>query len=233
MKMTCLGSGSAGNCYLLHNQTECLVIEAGISFKEVKKALDFDISKIVGTVVSHNHKDHAGYIKEYLKAGIGVFTTQDLLDECFKIEAAGLLSEKCSFYMGEFFITPFEAVHDVECYGFIIRHKEMGRLLFATDTEYIRYRFKELDHIMIECNYSQKLLPANYHRDLQERIRLTHMELETCKDFIRQNKNDTLKSVCLMHLSDRCSDEVLFQAEVQGLVDCPVYVADKGSEYLL
>ena len=42
MKLRILGSSSSGNCYLLEDESECLVIEAGLPFKEVKKALDFN-----------------------------------------------------------------------------------------------------------------------------------------------------------------------------------------------
>ena len=48
-----------------------------------------------------------------------------------------------------------------------------------------------------------------------------------------KDKNDELKSVCLMHLSDRTSDENVFQKGVQELIRCPVYVAHKGLEYEL
>lgn len=65
MKFRCLGSGSSGNCYILENDSEALIIEAGIPFMTVKKALDFNISKIVGVVVSHSHGDHAKYAGEY------------------------------------------------------------------------------------------------------------------------------------------------------------------------
>ncbi len=222
MKLTCLGSGSAGNCYLLHNETECLVIEAGVSFKEVKKALGFNIRKIVGIVVSHEHGDHAKYLREYLENGIAVMAP-----------SMGHIIGALSAVSKPFAVRTFPLVHDVPCTGFLIEHPEIGRLLFATDTEYIRYRFKNLDHIMIECNHSQELLSQVYHDGLQERVRLTHMELEVCKDFIRTNKSENLKSVCLMHLSDHTSDETRFRKEVRELVECPVYVADKGLEYEL
>ena len=222
MKLTCLGSGSAGNCYLLHNETECLVIEAGVSFKEVKKALDFNISKIIGVVVSHEHGDHAKYLHEYRKVGIPVMAP-----------SMGHVTGALSAISKPFAVRTFPLVHDAPCVGFLIEHLEIGRLLFATDTEYIRYKFKGLNHIMIECNFSQELLNEAYHEGLQERIKLTHMEFETCKDFIMANRNEALKTVCLMHLSDRTSDEKTFQREVQELVTCPVYVANKGLEYEL
>ncbi|MEB3374489.1 hypothetical protein SFC43_18645 [Bacteroides sp. CR5/BHMF/2] len=48
MKLIVLGSSSSGNCYILDNGTESLIIEAGIRFQEVKKALDFNLRKVVG-----------------------------------------------------------------------------------------------------------------------------------------------------------------------------------------
>ncbi len=222
MKLTCLGSGSAGNCYLLHNETECLVIEAGIPFKEVKKALDFNISKITGVVVSHEHGDHAKYLHEYIKVGIPIMAP-----------SMGHITGALSAISKPFAVRTFPLVHDAPCTGFLIEHQEVGRLLFATDTEYIRYKFKSLNQIMIECNYSKDLLRESYHEGLQERIKLTHMELDTCKDFIRVNESYDLRTVCLMHLSDRTSDENIFQKEVQELVACTVYVANKGLEYEL
>lgn len=222
MKLTCLGSGSAGNCYLLHNETECLVIEAGIPFKEVKRALDFNISKIVGVVVSHEHGDHAKYLHEYIKVGIPAMAP-----------SMGHITGVLSAISKPFAVRTFPLVHDVPCTGFLIEHSEIGRLLFATDTEYIRYKFKSLNHIMIECNYSKDLLRESYYESLQDRIKLTHMELDTCKDFIRANESHDLRTVCLMHLSDRTSNETVFQKEVQELVECPVYMANKGLEYEL
>ena len=58
MKLIVLGSSSSGNCYILDNGKEALIIEAGIRFQEVKKALDFNLRKVVGCVVTHAHNDH-------------------------------------------------------------------------------------------------------------------------------------------------------------------------------
>ena len=50
-----LGSGSSGNGYLLTNGKETLILETGVKFIECKKALNFDLSSIVGAIVSHEH----------------------------------------------------------------------------------------------------------------------------------------------------------------------------------
>lgn len=39
MRLKVLGSGSSGNCYILENENEALIIEAGLPFMEVKKAV--------------------------------------------------------------------------------------------------------------------------------------------------------------------------------------------------
>lgn len=216
MKLTVLGSGSSGNCYLLHNEKECLVIEAGVPVIEVKKALDFQISKIVGVIVSHEHKDHSKYVSDYHKVGIPVFKP-------YEIVAAPLNM------FGNFSIRHFSVVHDVECYGFLIEHKEFGKLLFATDTEYIKYRFKVLNHIMIEANYSKDLI-SEYHKSLGDRVKLSHMEIDTTCDFLRVNNNSNLYNVLLLHLSDKTSNEQLFIDKAKKVVNCNVYVATKGLE---
>lgn len=56
MKLKCLGSSSAGNCYLLtSNNGETLILDCGIPIKEIKKGLDWNIRGIRGMIISHAH----------------------------------------------------------------------------------------------------------------------------------------------------------------------------------
>ena len=55
LRLKCLGSSSAGNCYLLSTENETLILDCGISAKEIKKGLDFDLGGIVGVAVTHSH----------------------------------------------------------------------------------------------------------------------------------------------------------------------------------
>lgn len=52
MRLKVLGSGSSGNCYMLENDKEALIIEAGLPFMEVKKALDFNVMKIKAVITT-------------------------------------------------------------------------------------------------------------------------------------------------------------------------------------
>ncbi len=217
MKFRCLGSGSSGNCYILENDSEVLVIEAGVPFMIVKKALDFNISKIVGVVVSHSHGDHAKYVRDYERNGVPTFKP-------YREEIACPLSVN----YGGFRIKGFRLVHDVPCYGFYISHVEMGTLVYASDTEYIKYRFQNLNHILIECNYSRELIPEDAVN--RSHVMTGHMELQTALEFLLVNNNPNLRSVVLLHMSARNSDPEIFVAEAKRAVQCSVWAAEKGLE---
>lgn len=55
MKLTIVGSGSSGNSYVLENESEILLIEAGMPLKKVQEYINFNIKKIKGLLVSHEH----------------------------------------------------------------------------------------------------------------------------------------------------------------------------------
>ena len=223
IKFKVLDSGSSGNCYILENDKEALIIEAGLPFKEVKKALDFNVKKIVGVIVGHIHFDHFKYMGQFKAAGIQTL--------CFGEEMPEYDAEKMKHYllgMGKFRIKPFPLVHDVPCYGFYISHPDMGNLVYASDTEYIKYRFKGLNHILVEANYSKDLVS-----DIPEKrkhVLTGHMEIDTACGFIKANRNAALRSVILLHLSKESCNQEDFKAKTEKVVDCPVYVAKPGME---
>ncbi len=213
MNLRVLGSGSSGNCYILESSTEALIIEAGIPFMEVKKALNFNVKKIVGVIVGHAHKDHSGYIEQY----VGICPIYKPYEVMAPYE-----------WFGNFFIKPFALVHDVECYGFYIEHPDIGKLIYATDTEYIKYRFRNVNHILVEANYSNDLIDHNAIN--REHVLRGHMSLQTALTFISTNDNPALINVVLIHLSASNSDANIFLQKTKEKIkygaDC--YIADKG-----
>lgn len=218
MRLKCLGSSSSGNCYILENETEALVIEAGLPLKEVKRALDFNVRKIKAVIISHEHGDHARYLKDYEETGIAVLKPYEIEDYAKR------------FKFGGFSIMPFPLVHDVPCFGFHIQHPEMGTLIYASDTEYIKYRFKNLDHILVECNHDKNLIQD----DAVNRTHVLegHMELQTTKEFVRVNNNPYLRNVVLLHLSANNSNEEDFKRQIEEVVgqSTNVFIAEKGLE---
>ena len=84
---------------------------------------------------------------------------------------------------------------------------------------------------MIEANYAESLVKTS---ESQFNHRITgHCSINTAIDFILANKNQKLRTVTLLHLSDTASDERMFKREVEKIVDCPVYIAEPNLEILL
>lgn len=223
MKLKVLASGSKGNSYILENDKEALVIEAGVPFKELVRHVEH--RKIVGYIVSHEHKDHAAYVGQYQMRGIKVFTPYTINNA----SGIGICLGSDSFTY-----QCFENHHNVPCYGFLIRHPDMGQLVFATDTGYIEYRFKGISHWLIECNYSKEILDMQVENGfnplLADRIVSDHMSLETCKEFFSANDLSRTRNIVLLHLSDGNSNAEQFKQEIQQLTKRDTYIAEKGLE---
>lgn len=237
MTLTCLGSNSRGNCYILHSDTEALVIECGVSFMEVKKALQFNISKISAAIVSHEHNDHARYISEYVRYGVLVMASEHVLKAKGVQQSPFVKSIEPSkgYKVGGFKVFAFSVQHDVPCLGFLVDHSEMGRLLFLTDTMYCEYTFQGLNHILIECNYSNQILDRNIRSgameaSMRKRLMETHMELGTTKGILQANNLSKVSTIVLLHLSDGNSNEQQFVDEVQGATGNVVHAANRGLE---
>lgn len=215
MKLIVVGSGSAGNTYLLTNGVETLVIDCGVPMLEAKKALDFQILSIVGAVVSHVHHDHNGRSHEYEAAGMRVWRPYE----------AESLRQDARF--GNFRVRSFEAIHDVPCVGYLIEHPEMGKLLYATDTEYVKYRFRGLTAMLIETNYDERYI--NRDEAKFRHVITGHMSVQTAMQCIEANPAD-LRNVILCHLSANNGDPVEFKKMVTEIAPpgCQIDVAKPG-----
>lgn len=235
MILKVLGSSSEGNCYFLQAQNETLIIEAGIKFAEVKKALNWQLGNVVGCLISHEHKDHSKYLSDFLKSGITVlalaevFNSQVLKTRVFCKEIKPMHGYK----VGGFKVLAIPVVHDVPCVGFIIEHEKMGKLLFITDTLMLEFRLPPLNHIMLEANYSDPILQYNIDNgimpvSMRERLLRSHMELKTTAEILRVNDLSKVNEVILLHLSARNSDPEQFRQTIQKSAGKPVYIARNG-----
>lgn len=211
-RLIVLATGSKGNGYILTNGEDTLLIEAGARYKEMLASLDYKIETVNGMIVSHEHKDHSKYIEQYLKKGLLVHMPRSMknnLDLSYVYNAISV-DIGVTYELGNFTIKPFELVHSVDCLGYYIYHKDLGKMLFITDTEYVKYRFDKLgiNHIVVEANYSKELL--NRGKVNSNHVLKGHMEINTTTNFLKENDTDSLKNVVLVHLSDSNSDERLF-----------------------
>lgn len=232
MRLHIIGSNSKGNCYLLEGESEALILECGVKVQEVKKKLHFDMRKVVGCLVTHQHRDHIGQLKGFLESNVHVYSNDETVEavEVIYGELLQGVPERKAFYLGSFLVTPFYVPHDgTPCYSYKVFHPEMGSLLFLTDLEYCKYRFQHISQILVEANYSKELIDVadpNFSH-----VARGHMELETTLDFLRANNSPDLRNIVLLHLSDSNSDERMFAERTKKVVPgANVYIADAGME---
>ncbi|AYC30026.1 MBL fold metallo-hydrolase [Paenisporosarcina cavernae] len=216
-----IATGSKGNCYYVTDGHTPLLLEGGVSFKQVQKALNFQTADIKGCLITHEHNDHVGGLKSFLKAGIDCYMSPGTA-KAIDLQHHRIHEQKAKhlFKIGTWTILGFDVQHDVsEPFGFILMNEKKEKLLFATDTYYIKYQFKGITHLMLECNYCQSVLDANNKsgrlpKGLRQRIMKSHFSLENVLDFLRANDLSVLKEIWLLHLSDSNSDEQLIRDEV-------------------
>lgn len=235
MSIKILSSGSSGNCYLLETSKETLILECGIKYKDILKGLKFDLSKVVGCLVSHEHGDHSKAINEIMNSGIDIYMSAESKEGVnFKSPATHRINRvkhgnKYRIGMSGFNIVPFAVEHDTkEPLGFLVYHKELGKILFATDTYYLKYKFKDIDHILIECNYSESILEEL--PTWRARVLKSHMSLETLKEALKTWDLSKTKDITLIHISEGNGEPDRFRKEIEELTGIKTYIAVPGLE---
>ena len=231
MRLKCLGSSSAGNCYLLtSNSRETLILDCGIPIKEIKKGLNWNIMGIQGTVCTHCHSDHSLSLSELRNIGINVFYPS--VDPNVGVVNFG------NFRVQSFDLTTLDGrwTHtnadgsECPCCGFLITHKEMGRMIYATDTELIKWKFKDINHILLGVNYDKDLIDNEDSAKVNHVYR-GHMSIDTACDFVKANNSKNLQNVIMCHLSKDNAEPDLFIKKMQKVApQANVYVARKGLE---
>lgn len=233
MQLHVIGSSSKGNCYILESSSEALILEAGCKLMEVKKSLHWQLSKVVGCAVSHEHNDHAGYAAEYAAAGIKVLALP-AVQQAKGIKRNAIAVELGKAYkMGSFVLQPFEVMHDVPCVGYMVKQQELGKLVFFTDTFACKYRFKCVSTYMVEANYCDELLEANIEAGkvpmlLRNRLMTSHMELHNTIGFLRSSDLSSVRNIVLVHLSAGNAEAARFEEAVMAATGLPAVAAREG-----
>lgn len=143
------------------------------------------------------------------------------------------ITPKVQFTIGNFSILPFELEHDVPTVGFLISDGE-EKLLYITDTYYCRYTFKDVNHIMVECNHSYEILnqyveTGALDKKRMERLIQSHFSLENVIKFLKSMDLTKCQDIRLLHLSDGNSDAAAFKQAIQSATGKLVIVEQERS----
>lgn len=237
--LKCLGSSSSGNGYILETENEALMLECGISMTQVKKSLKWNISKITACLISHKHQDHSKHLPEVVKTGIRVMALDEVFDRLNDRSFCKSIEPMHGYKVGGFKVLAFDLDHanndrsPCPCLGFLIEHKEMGKLLFVTDTMMFKYSFSGVDHIMIEANYEDEILDYNIEQGVTEpwqkpRLLASHLEVRQTAKILQRPEYTDVQNILLLHLSSRNSNPDLFREIVQSATGKPVQIARPG-----
>lgn len=252
MTLTVIGSGSSGNCYLLQNDKEALVIEAGLPFdKAVRAALGWNVAKVKALIVSHRHDDHAKFAWQYAETGITTLASADTIANCHLngIRCVKEIKGGTWYQVGGFRVLPFPLRHfntdGTACptFGFLIHHDQCGRVCFFTDCEsftretmtddglrFIPYDFPEVAHWLMECNYDDAIINRSKHIPdfVKDRIKHSHMSLRNTLKVAKRVDLSQTREILLIHISDGNADDRKIVREMRAATGKRCFAAHAG-----
>lgn len=210
-----LNSGSNGNCYYIGNNSEAVLIDVGISCREVEKRmkrLNLPVHKVKAVFISHEHSDHIKGLNVFSKKfRIPVYiTVRTLKNSGLEINPGLLNSFKAyeEIRVGDLKITGFPKHHDAsEPHSFIISGNEV-KIGVLTDIgapcEHVIQNFKQCEAVYLEANYDPGMLNrGNYPYHLKNRIRSGkgHLSNVQALEIFTGHKAPQLTHLFLSHLS--------------------------------
>lgn len=212
-----LASGSKGNSILVCSATTRILLDAGLSGKELARRLGgspVEAKELDALIVSHEHQDHVrglGIMSRrydlpvYLSRG----TLEGLPPETGRLAHTQLFQPGGSFSIGDIRIQPFAVPHDAQEPSGFVFECEGVRLGICTDlgtaTNLVRTRLQGCQGLIVEANHdTERLLNGPYPPQLKQRIRSRHGHLSNSDTYelLKGLLHGSLQSVVFAHLSE-------------------------------
>jgi len=238
MKLSVLGSGSTGNAVLLVANGTRVLVDAGMSAREIVRRMAMlgeDANALDGILITHEHGDHCGGLRVLIRdLDCPVFISAKTRD-AYILERRNVANEEPrkradalrdrtveidsgrDFQIGKIDFHPFTVPHDaVDNFGFTATHNgvKVATLLdFGHVTTLITERLRGCAAIVIESNHSRDMLKTveNYPWELKQRIlsRLGHLSNEDIAEWLVDGFDGQAQHVVLAHLSQRANNPYL------------------------
>ena len=216
MKVCSLASSSKGNCTIIYNDRDILIVDMGISLKDFEakmSRLNLNMSNIVGVVISHEHTDHTrGILSLVRKYAVPVYCHYDAVDGIInKTKISSLCVTRFSdseFDIGTFKVSAFKVCHDVCCVGYNITEGE-NKVSIVTDlghtTKEIVERLYNSRLVILEANHDEDMLiKGKYPAILKRRILSDHGHLSNVSSakVVVELAQNNVRQVLFAHLSE-------------------------------
>jgi len=229
-----LASGSKGNALYLKQGESALLVDAGLSGRELRRRLEtIGADELHGMMVSHEHHDHV--------QGIGPLSRRENLpvfmhgETCRALSKVGVLDDHREIGPGERFafrdleVDPFPISHDAAVpMGFVVSGDE-GKIGVATDlgvaTRLVTECLRGCRVLVLEFNHDEEMLrdgPYPWHLKQRIRSRQGHLENRAAGSLLREVAWEGLEAVFLAHLSETNNrPELALAAAEQALEAVP------------
>lgn len=243
-----LFSSSSGNSMYIAASGSSILIDAGMSAKQLELALrriDADPAQLCAIFVTHEHSDHVKGLRVFAsRHQISVYASEGTLQA---LEEAQILNgkfpagvvPKSGMEAGNLFVRPFSIPHDCrEGFGYVIELPGKRRLAVATDmgvmTDEVMAAISGCDLVVLESNHDVRMLENGpYPYPLKRRILSDrgHLSNEACSCVLGQLVERGTTRFCLAHLSrENNIPQLARQTAVAALEECG---AREGRDYLL
>jgi len=231
LEICALASGSNGNCYYVGNEKDAILIDAGISCRQIFSRIEekkLQLNKIKAIFISHEHSDHirgARVIEKKLK--IPIFITSKTYYAAYnnlKPDYPKFFEPGEKITIGSFKIHSFLKNHDAAnpC-SFRVEYEGKNIGVFTDIGEpcdNVKFHLGECDVLFLETNYDEKMLwEGKYPYFLKKRIasELGHLSNKQALDLLVKHAGKKLICVFLSHISkDNNSPEIALN-EIQVL----------------
>lgn len=237
MRFASIGSGSAGNCTVIEQQSTRLLLDCGFGIKEVitrLQKLDLVPEQISGILITHEHDDHAkGAFKFAAKYNIPVWLSHGTLKMCERYlpENAriqlNIIDSHSNFTIQDLQITPYPVPHDAReptQFSFFDGQKKLGVLTdVGSSTPYIEQVLTQCDALVLECNHDLNMLENGpYAWTLKKRVssRLGHLDNASAARLLANLDNSKLKHIIAAHLSAKNNTQDLAKASLSDVLNC-------------
>ncbi len=215
LEICAIASGSNGNCYYIGNESDAVLIDAGISYKMIiarMKEKGLHSGKVKALFISHEHTDHMrGARVTGKRMNIPVYVTAKTYYGAYKNvrpDNPRFFTPGDEIAAGEFKVVSFLKNHDAsEPCSFRVEYKGKNIGIFTDigePCERVTSNLSQCDVLFLETNYDEKTLwEGSYPWFLKQRIVSMHGHLSNRQAFelLEKHAGDHLKCVFLSHLS--------------------------------
>lgn len=230
-----LASGSSGNCYVVGTEDTVLLVDAGLSGKQIKERLEglgLDISMLSGVLITHEHSDHIKGLSALAKLNIHIYSsekTKEAINFESPVSTCTCFELGQSFEIGDIKISTFSTSHDAaEPTGYCLS-AEGKTICIVTDTGCISDEIKgfmaKADILVLESNHDENVLKmGHYPWFLKQRILSDkgHLSNETAAyalaEVISSDPSPKHRLVLLAHLSKENNFPEMAQSTMENIL---------------